>query len=208
MSVTVRFGARARHRLRVGSVAALRRRRRAPAVVYLAAARNTYGTQSYQGALQRVADRWPRAVVMDADAVRLRVARRLAPALALHPRRPRLRGGALGGGRVDQPGDVDGAARRHGRRVGVLVRDRVRATWRPPRRCPCGSIRPASEPSGAGHRRRCCPAPEAPSARRRRRPTRRRRHTHWLWCSSWPIGVVSQSSPCRTCRPCTRPPCA
>ncbi len=39
-----------------------------PAVVYLAAARNTYGTLSYRRAKQRVADAWPRAVVMDADA--------------------------------------------------------------------------------------------------------------------------------------------
>jgi hypothetical protein len=40
----------------------------APAVVYLAAARNTYGTLSYRRAMKRIADEWPRAVVMDADA--------------------------------------------------------------------------------------------------------------------------------------------
>ena len=39
-----------------------------PAVVYLAAARNTYGTLSYRRAMRRLADEWPRAVVMDADA--------------------------------------------------------------------------------------------------------------------------------------------
>jgi hypothetical protein len=40
----------------------------APAVVYLAAAQNTYGTISYRHAMRRIADEWPRAVVMDADA--------------------------------------------------------------------------------------------------------------------------------------------
>jgi hypothetical protein len=40
----------------------------APAVVYLAAARNTYGTASYRSALRRVCDTWPQSVVMDADA--------------------------------------------------------------------------------------------------------------------------------------------
>jgi hypothetical protein len=39
-----------------------------PAVVYLAAARNTYGTLSYRRAMRRLADQWPRSVVMDADA--------------------------------------------------------------------------------------------------------------------------------------------
>src|ERR1700686_4281213 len=39
-----------------------------PAVVYLAAAQNTYGTLSYRQAMARVAQQWPRAVVMDADA--------------------------------------------------------------------------------------------------------------------------------------------
>jgi hypothetical protein len=39
-----------------------------PAVVYLAAAHNTYGTLSYRRALRRLGDEWPRAVVMDADA--------------------------------------------------------------------------------------------------------------------------------------------
>ncbi len=57
----------------------------APAVVYLAAARNTYGTLSYRRAMRRVAEQWPRAVVMDADALWLRVACRLVPALAVHP---------------------------------------------------------------------------------------------------------------------------
>jgi len=41
---------------------------RAPAVVYLAAARNTYGTVAYRLALHRIASTWPEAVVMDADA--------------------------------------------------------------------------------------------------------------------------------------------
>ena len=36
-----------------------------PAVVYLAAARNTYGTRSYRLAVQRVVEEWPDAVVMD-----------------------------------------------------------------------------------------------------------------------------------------------
>jgi hypothetical protein len=36
-----------------------------PAVVYLAAARNTYGTRSYRRAVQRVVEEWPDAVVMD-----------------------------------------------------------------------------------------------------------------------------------------------
>jgi hypothetical protein len=36
--------------------------------VYLAAARNTYGTLSYRRAQRRLAEVWPRAVVMDADA--------------------------------------------------------------------------------------------------------------------------------------------
>ena len=40
----------------------------APAVVYVAAAQNTYGTPTYHRALQRVTGEWPRAVVMDADA--------------------------------------------------------------------------------------------------------------------------------------------
>jgi hypothetical protein len=39
-----------------------------PAVVYLAAARNTYGTVLYRLALRRLSDTWPGAVVMDADA--------------------------------------------------------------------------------------------------------------------------------------------
>ena len=67
MSVTVRFGAQQD----TGSESEHGRaqaQETAPAVVYMAAARNTYGTQSYRRALQRVADRWPRAVVMDADA--------------------------------------------------------------------------------------------------------------------------------------------
>jgi hypothetical protein len=38
---------------------------RAPAVVYLAAAKNTYGTRSYRNAVRRIMDEWPRAVVMD-----------------------------------------------------------------------------------------------------------------------------------------------
>ena len=40
----------------------------APAVVYLAAAQSTYGTTRYREALRRVAEVWPRAVVMDSDA--------------------------------------------------------------------------------------------------------------------------------------------
>ena len=38
---------------------------RVPAVVYLAAAKNTYGTRSYRRAVQRVVEEWPEAVVMD-----------------------------------------------------------------------------------------------------------------------------------------------
>jgi len=66
MSVTVPFGAQEdagsgpeRGRAQVQETA--------PAVVYLAAAKNTYGTGPYHRALQRVAGEWPRAVVMDAD---------------------------------------------------------------------------------------------------------------------------------------------
>jgi hypothetical protein len=40
----------------------------APAVVYLAAARNTYGTLAYRRALRRLAERWPRAAIMDSEA--------------------------------------------------------------------------------------------------------------------------------------------
>jgi hypothetical protein len=67
MSVTVPFGAQDD-----ASAAPKQDRVRAhesePAVVYLAAARNTYGTLSYRRALRHVAEVWPRAVVMDADA--------------------------------------------------------------------------------------------------------------------------------------------
>jgi len=38
-----------------------------PAVVYLAAAKNTYGTVAYRLAVHRIAYTWPQAVVMDAD---------------------------------------------------------------------------------------------------------------------------------------------
>ena len=64
MSVTVPFGARD------DTGSELEQRRgvtHAPAVVYLAAAQNTYGTLSYRRAVRRVADHWPRAVVMDVD---------------------------------------------------------------------------------------------------------------------------------------------
>ena len=66
MSVTVPFGAQGDagsdlERRRAGA------QKTAPAVVYLAAAKNTYGTLSYRQAMRRVADQWPRAVVMDAD---------------------------------------------------------------------------------------------------------------------------------------------
>jgi hypothetical protein len=63
MSVTVRFGApgeSGHHHARAHETS--------PAVVYLAAARNTYGTRSYRGAALRIAEVWPRAVVMDAEA--------------------------------------------------------------------------------------------------------------------------------------------
>ena len=39
----------------------------APAVVYLAAALSTYGTVRYHEARKRIAEHWPRAVLMDAD---------------------------------------------------------------------------------------------------------------------------------------------
>jgi hypothetical protein len=67
MSVTVPFGARDD----AGSASShdrVRAHETEPAVVYLAAARNTYGTLSYRRAMRRVAEVWPRAVVMDADA--------------------------------------------------------------------------------------------------------------------------------------------
>jgi len=63
VSVTVRFGAQDES----GHDHA-QAQETSPAVVYLAAARNTYGTTSYRGAAQAVAEVWPRAVVMDAEA--------------------------------------------------------------------------------------------------------------------------------------------
>ncbi len=66
MSVTVPFGSRQN----AGSESEpgpTRGQETSPAVVYLAAATNTYGTLSYRRALRRVSDEWPRAVVMDAD---------------------------------------------------------------------------------------------------------------------------------------------
>ena len=67
MSVTVPFGAH-----EAAGPAPKKGRARevetSPAVVYLAAAQNTYGTLSYRRALRLIADKWPRAVVMDADA--------------------------------------------------------------------------------------------------------------------------------------------
>ena len=67
MSVTVPFGSRqaAGSKPERGGDRAVPA---SPAVVYLAAAQNTYGTRSYRQAMARVADEWPRAVVMDADA--------------------------------------------------------------------------------------------------------------------------------------------
>jgi len=38
-----------------------------PAVVYLAAARNTYGTLGYRRAVATVSETWPRSAVMDAE---------------------------------------------------------------------------------------------------------------------------------------------
>jgi hypothetical protein len=67
MSVTVPFGAQED----AGSTPKKGRAQQVPnsaAVIYLAAAQNTYGTLSYRRALRRVADQWPLAVVMDADA--------------------------------------------------------------------------------------------------------------------------------------------
>ena len=67
MSVTVPYGAQED----AGSTPEKGRAqqvRTLPAVIYLAAAQNTYGTLSYRRALRRVADEWPLAVVMDADA--------------------------------------------------------------------------------------------------------------------------------------------
>lgn len=64
MSVTVPVGAQ-------GDASSASKRVQAhesePAVVYLAAARNTYGTISYRRAMRRLSEVWPRAVVMDAD---------------------------------------------------------------------------------------------------------------------------------------------
>jgi hypothetical protein len=67
MSVTVPFGAQDDAGSASGQCQA-RAHETAAAVVYLAAARNTYGTLSYRRAMRRVAELWPRAVVMDADA--------------------------------------------------------------------------------------------------------------------------------------------
>src|SRR5271154_4788039 len=67
MSVTVRFGAQDDpHAAR--DLTAARAHETVPAVVYLAAARNTYGTLSYRRAVERITEVWPRAVVMDAEA--------------------------------------------------------------------------------------------------------------------------------------------
>jgi hypothetical protein len=67
MSVTVRFGAQDDpHAAR--DLTAARAHETVPAVVYLAAARNTYGTLSYRRAVQRITEVWPRAVVMDTEA--------------------------------------------------------------------------------------------------------------------------------------------
>jgi hypothetical protein len=67
MSVTVRFGAQDDpHAAREHSP--VRAQQTTPAVVYLAAARNTYGTLSYRRAVEQIAEVWPRAVVMDAEA--------------------------------------------------------------------------------------------------------------------------------------------
>lgn len=67
MSVTVRFGLQDDpHAAR--EQAPERAQETMPAVVYLAAARNTYGTSIYSRAVRRVAELWPRAVVMDAEA--------------------------------------------------------------------------------------------------------------------------------------------
>ncbi len=67
MSVTVPFGAQGDAGSELGPDRA-RAQGTAPAVVYLAAVKHTFGTLSYRRALRRVADEWPRAVVMDADA--------------------------------------------------------------------------------------------------------------------------------------------
>jgi hypothetical protein len=67
MSITVPLGAQDDAGARSEQSSA-RAREGAPAVVYLAAARNTYGTLPYRRAMKRIADEWPRAVVMDADA--------------------------------------------------------------------------------------------------------------------------------------------
>jgi hypothetical protein len=67
MSVTVRSGAQDDANSAPERDDAVRSKS-TPAVVYLAAARNTYGTLSYRRAVGRVAEQWPRAVVMDVDA--------------------------------------------------------------------------------------------------------------------------------------------
>jgi len=66
MSVTVPYGAADDAGPEPGEQRG-RARASAPAVVYVAAPRNTYGTLSYRRALHRVAGKWPRSVVMDAD---------------------------------------------------------------------------------------------------------------------------------------------
>jgi hypothetical protein len=65
MSVTIRSGAQDDAGFEQERPEALRC---SPAVVYLAAARNTYGTLAYRRALALLAKTWPKAVVMDADA--------------------------------------------------------------------------------------------------------------------------------------------
>jgi hypothetical protein len=66
MSVTVPLGVG--FDAEPGKPRGLRPQEIAPAVVYLAAAASTYGTERYRGAVKRMASLWPRAVLMDSDA--------------------------------------------------------------------------------------------------------------------------------------------
>jgi hypothetical protein len=66
MSVTIPLGVG--HDAEPGQPRGLRPDEIAPAVVYLAAAPSTFGTERYRAAVQRMASLWPRAVLMDADA--------------------------------------------------------------------------------------------------------------------------------------------
>ncbi len=103
MSVTVPFGAQEDAGSEPGPGRA-QAQETAPAVVYLAAAKNTYGTAVVPPGAAAGGGRVASGGRDGRRCLWLHVARRLAPSLALHPRWHRRPGGALGGGRVDQPG--------------------------------------------------------------------------------------------------------